>query len=171
MKGNIKFIIGIFVGILLCGITVYAAKSILASDISYNNTTVKAALDDLYRMADGVTTSGEAFLATAANGLELWHNTDPYTAKFTIEDLDFSNIKSINYSYTLEIDDHRFQSVKLFSSNTYYIDIDTNVSNQSVLINGTSNPLTFEYSVSNYNTGQFIVHSYTRMNDTVVNFN
>lgn len=55
MKNNIKFFIGIMVGILLSGITVYAAYSYLASDITFTPSNIEwdvnnvnDALDYLY---------------------------------------------------------------------------------------------------------------------------
>ena len=171
MKGNIKFIIGIFVGILLCGITGYAANSLLASDITYKDTTVKAALDELYRSGGGTVTSGEAFLITAAKGLKLSHNTDPYTAISSIDNLDFSNIKSINITYSLSTNNAAYQRVKLSSDLNTYFEINDSVNNQTVTLNGPSELLTFNYEVSNYSNGIFTINSYTRMNDTVVTFN
>lgn len=48
IKNNKKLILGIFIGILVSSISVYAATTYLADDILYKNTTVKGALDDLY---------------------------------------------------------------------------------------------------------------------------
>ena len=45
IKTNYKLFIGIFIGIIISGITVYA---ITASDIDYKDTKVDQALDDLY---------------------------------------------------------------------------------------------------------------------------
>ena len=47
MKNKKGFLLGVLVGLLLCGTTVYAT-SYLASDITYKDTTVEAALNDLY---------------------------------------------------------------------------------------------------------------------------
>lgn len=45
---NKKFIYGIIVGSFFSSVVVYAATSYLASDITYKDTTVEAALNDLY---------------------------------------------------------------------------------------------------------------------------
>ena len=55
IKNNIKLFIGIIIGILLCGGTIYAANSFNANEIPYtenNQTSVKSALDDLYTRAN-----------------------------------------------------------------------------------------------------------------------
>lgn len=53
MKRVIKNnLIGFILGILVCGVTVYAATQYQAKDIAYKNTTVDKALDDLYTKAN-----------------------------------------------------------------------------------------------------------------------
>ena len=47
IKKNIKLIIGIIIGIIISGITVYAV-TVSSSDVTYNNTNVQAAINDLY---------------------------------------------------------------------------------------------------------------------------
>ena len=173
MKGNIKLVIGIIIGILISGTVAFAASNVYANSIVYNNTTVDVALNDLYNRLYGSSsmTTGEAFLIIASKGLSMHHNTDPYSATFTMSNMDFSNIKSFTYSYTLTTDDYRYQSVKLTSENNTYIDIEGNVVDQVVTINGTSDLVTFQYIVSNYNTGVFKISSYTRMDNSIASFN
>ncbi len=49
LKKNYKLIIGIVIGaILISGISVYATGQYLASQVTYNNTNVASALDELY---------------------------------------------------------------------------------------------------------------------------
>ena len=48
MKNNIKLFVGIVLGILISGVTVYATNY-LASDVTYKDTTVDKALDELYK--------------------------------------------------------------------------------------------------------------------------
>ena len=50
-----KFIIGIFVGLIISGIGVYAAEDLLASrKVTYNNSRVDGALNELYQKAAGI---------------------------------------------------------------------------------------------------------------------
>ena len=58
-RKNITFLLGMFIGILITGITVYASSVINGSDVSYNNTNsgltssnVQTAIDELYTKAD-----------------------------------------------------------------------------------------------------------------------
>lgn len=48
MKNNIKLFVGIVLGILISGVTVYATNY-LASDVTYKDTTVDKVLDELYK--------------------------------------------------------------------------------------------------------------------------
>ena len=54
-KGNFKLVIGIIVGMVIAGTTVYAATIISGNDVSYSNTTsglksttVQEAIDEIY---------------------------------------------------------------------------------------------------------------------------
>ena len=63
MKNNIKFLAGIILGILLSSITVYAATKYLATNVTYKDTTVDKALDELYNKYSG----GESFIGFSMN--------------------------------------------------------------------------------------------------------
>ena len=52
MKGNIKLIIGIIIGALISGVTIYAATQLYANQISYKDGTVEDALNDIYTKID-----------------------------------------------------------------------------------------------------------------------
>lgn len=53
MKSNIKLFVGILIGIVICGISVYAAEEIInAKDIRYKTKTVEDSLNELYIKAN-----------------------------------------------------------------------------------------------------------------------
>ena len=53
IKKNIKLIIGIILGLIISGISVYAV-TVSSSDVTYNNTNVQSAINDLYnKVANG----------------------------------------------------------------------------------------------------------------------
>ena len=53
MKNNIKLFVGILIGIVICGISVYAAEEIInAKDIRYKTKTVEDSLNELYIKAN-----------------------------------------------------------------------------------------------------------------------
>ena len=61
MNKNIKLIVGIILGLLLGGITAYAATKITSEEVPYTNsklsgvTNVKGAIDKLYTKASNLT--------------------------------------------------------------------------------------------------------------------
>ena len=65
MKGNIKIIIGILIGIIISGITVFASSQIYANQISYGSGTVADALNYLYSRVDNV--SNQSAVDTTVN--------------------------------------------------------------------------------------------------------
>ena len=59
IKSNIKLVIGIVIGLIIAGTTVYATTVLLGSDVSYSNTSsgltstnVQGVIDEIYKKAD-----------------------------------------------------------------------------------------------------------------------
>lgn len=48
MSTKIKILLSFLLGVIISGVSVYAATQYLASDVVYNDTTVESALDELY---------------------------------------------------------------------------------------------------------------------------
>lgn len=55
LKNNIKLIVGIVIGLIISGVSVYAAILITADKVSYLDGTVEDALDELYKKAEKIT--------------------------------------------------------------------------------------------------------------------
>ena len=85
MKKHMKFFLGLFLGIIVSGLTVYAATQIQAQNVMYNNKTVKEALDELYTLrSDGEYGTGIEHWDFSYEGKES-EFVVPYTGKYKLE--------------------------------------------------------------------------------------
>ncbi len=69
-----KFIFGLVIGIIISSVTVYAANKYSSSDITYKNTTVENALNDLYANTLKTEYEGLKFKRNENDQLEYYYN-------------------------------------------------------------------------------------------------
>ena len=116
LKKNIKWIVLIVLGIVIsCGISVYATSQYLASQVTYNNTNVASALDDLYNKVpngeETITANGHYDISKKASvnvnvtvaGTKtlLWTNPNSLTTDLNSTESITLNDKLSNYSHIL----------------------------------------------------------------------
>ena len=165
---NKNTVLGLIVGIIISGVTVYAV-TYNANQITYKDTTVEQALDYLYSKKNYK--SGEIFLLDGKNDYILNHNYDKgYTAKVERNNLDFSDILSFTYSYTVSANNSSDQFVILSNEDesVKYL-YETSSKTGTVNVNGEKN-LKFKINLSYSGTATFKITSYTTKDGKTFNF-
>lgn len=140
MKNNSKFIIGIFIGLLISSVVSVTAYTLLSSDVQYtpenNNwevTNVKDALDNLYinanginvdnleKLTDGVSFDGDYFMVATPDKI-VWNSADSNNINF--EKIIFCHKTAnhnANFTATLPFNlDGKTFEVKLIKKNGNY---------------------------------------------------
>lgn len=169
---KIKMFVAFFVGaIMFTTIGAYAANLYNASQIAYKDTTVDKALDELYNNSEKK--SGELFLQLAkSNEFSIYHNyPKSNTAKLILSSLDFSNIKSFTYSWTIDTNnnDNEYQYVVFLNrNNDEEIMKSSKTETATVDINGLNN-IEVNMLTSQSGINKFKVISYTTMDGIVHN--
>ena len=162
----IAFIVGI---ILSSSIAVYAA-TYLANDVSYKDgKNVEQALDELYAKSNK--TTGELFLELLMKKpILVSHNYDTgYSAYIHINNLDFSNIKKIEYQFNISTNNSADQNCYLYDNvNNNYIFKETTSNTATVNLNGATN-VNFLLQTSYGGENTFKIITYETMDGIVHN--
>lgn len=167
---NIKTIMTILItAIIFTSVGVFASSLYNANQITYKDTTVDKALDELHNNLEKK--SGELFLELAkSNDFSISHNyLNGYTASFELKNLDFSNIKSFIYKWDVNTNNSDSQKVIFINASTNEeLKSSTSTETATLEINGLSN-LDFNITASYNGTNKFKVISYTTMDGKVHN--
>lgn len=81
---NKKVILAFILGVLISGVSVYAATNYLASEIVYNNTTVENALNELYDLSNASVYTGETNITPTEADQTISSNGKRFTSDITI---------------------------------------------------------------------------------------
>lgn len=174
IKKNLKYILIIGVTAIICISGTVFATGYFANDISYtkeglNVRNVEEALNDLYQ-SKRERKSGEAFLEMALeNNITLSHNHhNGYTGTISISDLDFSDIKSFQYTFTTTTNRTSDQGCCFYDKNTgIQKDISTSNVNIKTIDTLSWSDIIFNMWTSGNGSNYFKVVSYTT-NDNIV---
>ena len=174
IKNNmIGFILG---AIIFGGIGVYATQ-ILAKDIKFTPTVeswkvdnIEDAINDLYtKKEQSAKTDGELFLdLLMKKPLTVSHNyASGYTAVAKVENLNFSNIRSIEYEFNINVNKNAAQVFFLYDNvKKTYIIYQESAINDTIEINGAED-VTFELETSYSGANTFKVISYETMDGVI----
>lgn len=108
--------------------------------------------------------SGEAWLRSCRK-ITTHHNyTGGMTGCFYINDLDFSDIDSFVFSYSIGTSTKASNPFMVYNDSVCFVNVDpsSNISNQTVNINNTTLPCTVRIDVSYQGTNYLTIHSYTK---------
>lgn len=174
IKNNFKIMIAVSLTAIICISGTVFATGYFASDVKYKKEdgteiNVDYALNDLYQ-SKKEKKSGELFLKMALeNNITLSHNHyDGYTGTINISELDFSDIKSFQYTFLTSTNRTSDQGCCFYDENTgVQIDISTsNVNSKTVDTVNWSN-IGFNMWTSGNGSNFFKIISYTT-NDNIV---
>ena len=94
--------------------------------------------------------SGEAWLRSCRKITTSHNYTGGMTGSFYIDDLDFSDIDSFIFSYSIGTSTKAANTFRIYNSNKHLVNVDParDISNQIVYVNNTTLPCTVQISVS-----------------------
>ena len=130
MKGNIKLIIGVLIGMVISGITVYAAKEVYANNIKYKDTNVESALNDLFDVAENYECKKGHFIMTEddrVNGKQIANFSPNYFAVYAYN----SSAKDFVWYYNKELYTDKVYRFKTNDGSFQLIDISLNFDNSN----------------------------------------
>ena len=108
--------------------------------------------------------SGEAWLRSCRKITTSHNYGGGMTGSFYIDDLDFSDIDSFIFSYSIGTSTKAANTFRIYNSNKHLVNVDParDISNQIVYVNNTTLPCTVQISVSYSGANYLTIHSYIK---------